>query len=693
MTTRSPEVAAFDAAQGPPRYLVALERAHTLAHRAARVLEGAAPSTADLAPPARALEAAIGAIYAAIDVRDDRLQATEAAQNELDITVMTLGGLVSVDPAFADAIEWIREARETLDVAIERFSRVPPESPPEPVDLRASKDIPSLHRIDRPSLLPTIRVPAPLVPPPDAPPPLPRPKSLEELDKVAEEVRRRAEERKKARAEREAERARLRAERLAREAAENDNEPPTGYARGRFTAVTEGDFLATRARECFEEVAMVGSQRAPLLGDPWRIASTLEKRMLASIDGVASLGGPALARIEPLVVEAPAKDPSRGFAAAMILGCFDGRDALGAIERVLFHLGPGDPEVARAVGGALALVPHPGLADMLRSLLAESDPAIRALAIEVLAYRGLATVPELVAASQDASPAVAAVALPALAVPRPPELGAAIEAARAHDEPAMREAAWHAMALSGHPHASDALVSELTGPLAARAAVPLAIVGDDRDAERLLASMRASPSSAIVNAVGWAGAPDAVGPLIDLLGHDDPVLQLTAAYALDRITGARMYESVEVPPETILVPEVDEPDVGEPRPRPLAHAVSDPRDRPSEGANDTVTQPTINADRWRGHWAEKGPEYKPKIKYRRGSPYTPAISLWELDTWPLTPGERRWLQRELVARTGHYVRFDVHDFVAVQEEALKEWAPIAQRMSGSAGSWVLPMRR
>ena len=42
--------------------------------------------------------------------------------------------------------------------------------------------------------------------------------------------------------------------------------------------------------------------------------------------------------------------------------------------------------------------------------------------------------------------------------------------------------------------------------------------------------------------------------------------------------------------------------------------------------------------------------------------------------------ERRWLMRELVVRTGQFVRFDPHDFVAVQEEALAAWAPIAQRM-------------
>jgi hypothetical protein len=199
----------------------------------------------------------------------------------------------------------------------------------------------------------------------------------------------------------------------------------------------------------------------------------------------------------------------------------------------------------------------------------------------------------------------------------------------------------------------------------------------------------------MVNAVGWAGLTESIPALMELLRHEDPVVQLSAAYALDRITGARLYEDVEVSPEAIMVPDVEEPAVGEPsaEPRRLAQAVSDPRDRPSEGANETARQPTVRVELWQAYFAEKGPDYRPNTKYRRGSPYTPTVSLWELDAWPLTPGERRWLMRELVVRTGHFVRFDPHDFVAVQEEALSAWAPIAQRMSGSPGAWGVPMRR
>jgi hypothetical protein len=681
-----------DRAEGPPRFRLAIERALGLALRAGRALSNAPPSGADLEPAARALDAALDALYAAVDGRGDRLDRLHDAQTELDAAATVLTMLAVVDPSFPAAASWLEEAQHALAPAEEHFVRVPFEAKAPPAELRATKDIPALHRLEREPLRALLRVAAPEPPPPDGLPPLPRPASLAELSTTMSEVERRREARREERKAREAARKAARAAKRAPPAIE----PPPGFARGRFRATTEAEQIEARARECFEEVAMVGIQRAPLLGDPFRLATFLEDRMLAAIDGIASLGGPALARIEPLVLDAPAKDPSRAFAATMILGCFDGRDTLGAVERLIAQLGLADAAIAAAFAGALELVPHPELPVLLRALLADADPGGRTLAVEVLAYRGLATLAELSAAALDASPTVAAAALPALGIlakGRLPALDDAIERARAHDEPRLREAAWAAMTYENHPQVSDLLRAELDGPFAARAAVPLAIAGDERDAAFLLDRLRNGPTPSLVNAVGWAGTVEAIVPLMELLEHEDPVIQLSAAYALDRVTGARLYEEVELPPEELSLPDLPEPELGEPKPKPLAQLVSDPRDRPSDGASDTVSRPTVRVDRWRAYWNEKGGDYRLALKYRRGSPYAPTLSLWELDAWPLTPGERRWLQRELVVRTGQHVRFDPHDFVKVQEEALNQWAPIAQRTSGSAGSWHRPMRR
>src|SRR5205085_12503226 len=116
-------------------------------------------------------------------------------------------------------------------------------------------------------------------------------------------------------------------------------------------------------------------------------------------------------------------------------------------------------------------------------------------------------------------------------------------------------------------------------------------------------------------------------------------------------------------------------DFGGPKPaRPtLAKEISDPRDLPGEGAPDALELPTTDVTRWQEWWSEVRENYHNGTRYRRGNPYTPLISWWELDQWRVTPFERRMLQRELVVRTGYYVPFDPFDFVPVQEAAIKQW--------------------
>src|SRR5262249_53066595 len=162
-----------------------------------------------------------------------------------------------------------------------------------------------------------------------------------------------------------------------------------------------------------------------------------------------------------------------------------GRDALAAAERVLFAAEPADPEFFAAFAGALKIAPHDLIPLSLRSLLADPFAGFRALAIDVLGHRGLATPVELASAAAD-SPPVAAAALSHLALSGDPSLGATIDTALTKEDPDLREAAWLSMALSGHPRSRTALEAGLGGPAAERAALLLALSGDARDATHLL---------------------------------------------------------------------------------------------------------------------------------------------------------------------------------------------------------------
>ena len=170
----------------------------------------------------------------------------------------------------------------------------------------------------------------------------------------------------------------------------------------------------------------------------------------------------------------------------MILGCLAGRDALAAAERVFLAFESGDPACAEQFAAALKLATHPLLPLTLRTWLVDSDPVHRAVAIDVLGYREMATLDQELARAAVDAPEVAAVALPYYALTPHPDLRDAIEAGLASDSIALREATWTAMSLSAHPQTANVLRKEMEGEHAERAAIPLAIVGDERDAAKLL---------------------------------------------------------------------------------------------------------------------------------------------------------------------------------------------------------------
>ena len=678
-------VSAEDAGTIEPSWLLDLEAAHDRMRRTARLLEGLSPPPIDLEPAATCLSRATSALYDAMDERAERLRSVRSAMGDLAAVDGHVRPALDMDPTFGAVLTEIHEAHGLLARAEHKILALVPNVKGEAPELFASQDTLRLHALDRPSLAPPIRVHPPEAPEvmDQPPPPIPKPKTFEELDAAIAAMEGRAAATRK---------------RIAERTARRDDAPklppkppPPGFAKEIPEAQSEGDFVRARAREHLEEITMVGSSRAPLLGDPWRFAATLERRMLNAIDAIASMGHTAIAHLEPLVLDSPAKDPTRAFGIGIALGCIAGRDALAAAERVVWALRQNDPESLSQFADALKIVPHPSVQLAMRTLLADRDPAMRALAIDVLAHRGLATVEDLTRSAMDAAP-VAAKALPHAALAKNPVVNDAIAQALASGDPAATRGAWLAMAYAGHPHTSAILSAALAGDDQEIAALLLAIAGDARDADALLSAAIAKPARPLITAVGWAGAADAVVSLINFLEHSDAAVKLSAAYALERITGAGLWDSNAVPVEEIDIPEPPDPDIGEPPPVKLAKLVSDPRDLPAEPSPEIVEQPTTNVERWRAYWIEKGPNFKSGLRYRRGFPYTPLVSLQELDSGKATPGERRSLQRELCIRTGQHVRFDPIEMVPTQEEALREWLPVAQRASTKPGHWTRPFR-
>ena len=670
----------------PPAWLLSYEQAQEHASRAARTLARAAEPKVDLKPGASAIKRGLASLFAAMDQRGDRLADTRAALGYFDQAVALLSEAADDDPLVAHAQKLLAGARQHAGEAEAHFSRLPAAAPLEPRPLRASQLTLSLHDVPRASLSPVIKVPEPPPPPPLELPPLQPPKNVVELGSTMAAVKDRAAQRRQAREERAADRQRVRLEAAA------SGEPPPGFSVPIDPALSEFAFARERLRECFEEVAMLGSQRLPQLGDDWRSVDFLDKRMMANVDAVASLGAAALHAIEEMVIDSPVKDPTRCFGAVLLLGCVDGRDTLAAAERIIRHLDAGDAEVAGYASHALALVPHPHLGLALRSWLADSHEAYRAVAVEVLARRGLATAEELLVAARDPSDRVASGALPALALiaPQMPDLGTVL--VEAASQPARAPAAWRAMALCHHPRALREPLDALDGPLADEAGMALALVCDASAAASLQHRCLTGPTPTLVEALGLAGSVASVDKLIELLRHDDAEVVEAAAYALFRITGIELLEEAEIAPDKIMVPEPPLPELGDLEPpAPLAQQVSDPRDLPSDGSPDTIVRPSTEPLRWRQEWDRRRSDVQEGARYRRGRPYTPLMSLWELSHGRLTAVQRRYLQQELVVRSGHHVHFDTAGLLAQQELALREWDEVLR--SSSSGGWSRPPRR
>ncbi len=662
-----------------------LEAAWADVRRAGLALRGWDAAAVDPQPVARALSVSAQRIFDAMDARGDALAAVRDAGAALEEVLAWAGGRSALDPAAADMLERVTLARRKLTTAEHRLASERPAPPTAPPLLMASGDEPRLHQL--------MRRPIPVVF--DAPPSPPAevavvrepprtPESFEELHATIAALR----------APRAATPAPLAGNALSGPSTNAAALPP-GFADDTpRVAVGQIAFLEARCREMFEEVSMVALQRTPMPGEPWRESLLLERRMLAAIDAIAAIGPIAVEHVGRLWMDAPLRDGHHAFALAACLGAIAGRDALAGIEVALFAADRSD-EVAEGLVAALRFAPHDRLAGALASWLREEDPVVRAVAIEVLIGRGLATPQQLVTAADDEDARVAGPALIRLACAGAahPDLAALVERARHADAPRLVHAGHVAATVALLPFAASALgeqVRESGDPDLTRW---LAIAGDEADAAWLLEQAMVAAEPAAVDAVGWAGSGAAVAPLIGLLGTEDDALDAVVASALDRITGAGLLVEVAIDDDALDVSiPPDPPIAGDRRPR-LARVVSDPRDLPPEPEAETMLAPSRDPDAWARWLEERGGALDLRSRLRRGAPYAPTVVLGELDHGRVTPEERAELQGELVLRSGRHVALDPRDLVAAQLRAIEAWGPHARATSSAPGRWTMPTRR
>lgn len=661
-----------------------LERAHDAFEQCALILERIDSPPMDLTAAVAALELAFDRLYASCRCVEDPAECVPAAQAAL-ATFQSELARDAGHPMISIVRDMASSAERHLSEAEMRL-RAAPWAPPPPVgELRASLRQPRLHSLERPNLVAKVRVAKAPVPELQSPTPeIATPTTFEELAAAVAGLRERSAARARPPAESPTDAVSLIAP------AEGAPDPFAGSSE---KAWSRRRFSEERALGAFEEVLLAWIQRSPISGERWQSAIFIEQRLLSGVDALAALGPAALAHLDALTMGNPTSTPAHLSALTLVLGSIDGRDTLALAERFLHEQESVSPEWAEAFGAALALVPHADASRLAFRYAHSAHVAHRALGLRALVRRGLLDRELLAKASLD-EPLVAVEALPTFAqITNRDEASFVLDQAieRSVEHAGLRAATLRALSANCHLSAEMLLLEDFQSKDSADAAILLAQNSGRSGANKILEWVRPRPTAAGAEALGWTGLIEAVPVLIAALASPDELIQAASAQALERITGARLLEEVEIQPERIMDPDVPDP-VPDDKPS-LARQVSSPRDQPEAGSPDRIERITRDPQRWRAWWAQNGGNFDRNQRYRRGYPWSPHVVWTELGSALATPSERRWLKHELSLRTGAPVLFDPHDFVAHQELVLAAFEPTAVAARGTPGSWSEAQRR
>jgi hypothetical protein len=378
----------------------------------------------------------------------------------------------------------------------------------------------------------------------------------------------------------------------------------------------ETDHLQALARDCMEDLAILGGLRRLHAEEPWASAGSFEQRLLDNVDALSCLnvvepGAPREVDVLPLLLSYAAEsafvDPGRAFARAFALGCVGGADCM---RTVVTGLRESDPATHALQRDALCLAPSPLINGAMERLAWDEDPALARLALEVLRFRRSAGAAALLPLLSHFDLGVIEAALRALGVAEPRDAAARAleEAARDSLDERARVAAAEALVRLGAPEGvalvAGALAAEIDGSgtlsVAARC-----------DHVRLL-SLAGAPEHAPLVGQGALGLPEGA-TAIGWLGHvglvDLLLDQLSAANELRRSMGPYPLP-LELATARALV-------------RLLGVYLEDAEDELGVGI-------TLDAEPWRTCWEERRGGFDPGLRYRFGKPYHPLVTLEEL---------------------------------------------------------------
>jgi hypothetical protein len=349
------------------------------------------------------------------------------------------------------------------------------------------------------------------------------------------------------------------------------------------------------------------------------------------------------------------EEPGDAFARVLVAGSIRSSWSLELIEALIRAAHALDAETFDAGVLALALGAHPRTAAFARTLIADPEPELRAAGFRVLDIRGEIALEDFAKVRPDAPAPVLVAALSALRHPRiPSEEFSRWNTLLEHAEESVVAAALETGVLKRSIRAHGVAVSACdAGRFGfANAAIILGLCGDERDSARFEGWLDKHSDPGLFAGIGYFGLADLIPKLIDKLDSKNADAKLSAAEALQRITGAGLTEEVTLPvyddEEKVFV---DNPD-----------------------ATMTTARPAQTRDGWRSWIRARPGAFVPGQRYRHGHPFEPHVALRALDQGPGAYVERRRQDVELRILAGDRApHLSVFDWVVKQKRMMTAW--------------------
>ncbi len=402
----------------------------------------------------------------------------------------------------------------------------------------------------------------------------------------------------------------------------------------------------------------------------WRDIGKFEDRLEANLDALISGVEAAL----DVCLQQAKEGDAGALHGAMRVFCRKGRRDL--FIDTLEHLDPEDQEKLQALFDALKYELPIDWQEDLISLLQTDDDQLCGLVATVAGYRRMPIGRNLVQALQRFQPAPLIWAAGRL---RERSAASLLLPALRHDDETVCSVAALALLRLGERQALDHC-REMAGkkgwPI-----IPLALGGGKSALPVVLAIARSeaiSPDALL--ALGLLGESSAAPFLLEKLGGEHAE---AAAQALNLLTGAELYERVFIP---------DEVDEDELFPEELEAYKKDgkvPTKPDGTPYGEWVTRLSQNHEDWSNWWAKNGQVFLPGIRYRNGTPFSPATLLENLQHEKTPYKIRQLAYEELVIRYDVDFPFEADMRVVDQLRLLVDMAQWVAANSGrfQSGEW------